>query len=168
MKMDDEIFRENINFGYKISQDYKNYRRIYLELNIAFVSFFSLAINFYIAFFVGTTWAYGLIMFGFIVLLLSTSIDIVYNLLEHKTSPTEPTWIHYRGHKQNLGDYNTFKRYFHGKSIDDINLKQLYNTFKYQENYDRLLRWTRRLTLFSILSFLLCNFIGIILLLFKL
>lgn len=31
---------------YDISQDYKNYRRIYLELNIGFMSFFSLAIKF--------------------------------------------------------------------------------------------------------------------------
>ena len=63
---------EFINFGYKISQDYKNQRRIYLELNIAFMSFFSLAIKFFTDFFVGVPCAYNLIIIGFILLLIST------------------------------------------------------------------------------------------------
>ena len=35
-----------LDHAYEISQDYKNWRRIYLEINIGFTSFFSLALNF--------------------------------------------------------------------------------------------------------------------------
>ncbi|MFW9875925.1 MAG: hypothetical protein ACFFG0_22720 [Candidatus Thorarchaeota archaeon] len=161
-------FTDFINFGYKISQDYKNYRRIYLELNIAFMSFFSLAIKFFTDFFVRVPCAYNLIVIGFILLLISTSINIFYNLLKHETKSIQPTWVHYRAHKDKIKTYELFKKYNQETTIDDVDLKQLYNTFKYQRNYFNLLKWTRRITLASILSFLICSLAGTLILLFNL
>lgn len=157
-------FIRAIDFGYKISQDYKNYRRIYLELNIAFMSFFSLAIKFFTDFFVGVQCAYNLIIIGFILLLISTSVNIFYNLRKHETKSIQSTWVHYRVHKDNIKTYDIFKNYKQKTTINDIDLKQLYNTFRYQKNYFNLLNWTRRITLFSILSFLICSLAGTILL----
>ena len=42
--------RKYSDYCYKTVLDYKNWRRIYLELNIGFTSFFSLAINFLLEF----------------------------------------------------------------------------------------------------------------------
>ena len=156
--------KDYINFGYKISQDYKNYRRIYLELNIAFMSFFSLAIKFFTDFFVGEPCAYNLIIFGFILLLFFTSVNIFYNLLKHETKSTQPTWVHYRAHEDNIQTYEIFKKYQKETTIDNINLKQLYNIYKYQSYYYKLLKRTRIITLFSILSFLICSLVGTIVL----
>jgi hypothetical protein len=161
-------FKESIDFGYKISQDYKNYRRIYLELNIAFMSFFSLAIKFFTDFFVGVPCAYNLIIVGFILLLISTSVNIFYNLLKHETKSTQPTWVHYRAHEENIKTYEMFKKYQQKTNIKEIDLKQLYNTFKYQSNYYNLLKCTRIITLISILSFLICSLAGTIILLLNL
>ncbi len=151
---EDDIEIEYLRQGYKISQDYKNYRRIYLELNIGFMSFFSLAIKFILEIFEYNLCAFNILIFGFILLLISTSGNIFYNLLKHETKPRTKTWVHYREHS--IKSFTEFKKYHKTNPIENHNLNQLFSMFKFQENYYKLLKWTRRITLTSILSFMIC------------
>jgi len=159
---EDKIDIEYLRQGYSISQDYKNYRKIYLELNIGFMSFFSLAIKFLLDIFEYNTYAFNILILGFIFLLISTSVNIFYNLLKHETKPRAKTWVHYREHS--IKSFEEFKEYHKTNQIENQDLNQLFNMFKFQENYYKLLKWTRRITLTSILSFMICLLISSILL----
>jgi len=159
---EDDIKIEYLRQGYGISQDYKNYRRIYLELNIGFMSFFSLAIKFLLDIFEYNPSAFNILILGFILLLISTSGNILYNLLKHETKLRNKTWVHYRDHS--IKTFKEFEEYHKNNSIKNHDLNQLFNMFKFQENYYKLLKWTRRITLTSILSFMVCFIISSILL----
>ncbi len=149
----DSIEIEYLRQGYKISQDYKNYRRIYLGLNIGFMSFFSLAIKFVLEIFEYNVYAFNILIFGFILLLISTSGNIFYNLLKHETKPRAKTWVHYRDHS--IKTFEEFEEYHKITHIENHDLNQLFNMFKFQEKYYKLLKRTRIITLASIFSFMI-------------
>ncbi len=100
--IDQKKLRHFLDHSYKISQDYKDWRRIYLEINIGFTSFFSLALNFIIEAFVLNEIAKNVLYGGFIILLALTSVNIGYNLTEHATKNTVKSWYHYRKHFEKI------------------------------------------------------------------
>ena len=158
-----EDFRDYLKYGYDIIQDYKNWRRNYLLLNISFMTFFSLAINILIDWFSLNTISYLIFLIGFIYLLGSTSYNISYNLRKHKTEPREDTLLYYREHE--IETFEKFKSYFDEKKeelLTNSNLKQLFNTFQFQSNYYNLLDKTRKISLFSILGFVISLLIAVL------
>ncbi len=91
-------FKKYLDYCYKNVLEYKNWRRIYLELNIGFTSFFSFAIYFVLEFLIVGESAKLILKLGFLGLLVSTLVNIWYNLKKHSTKETKLTWYHYRHH----------------------------------------------------------------------
>jgi len=153
-----EINKKHLEYCYKTILDYKNWRRIYLELNIGFTSFFSLAINFLLEFLITGECAKIILIYGFLGLLVSTLVNIWYNLMKHSTNNTKITWYHYRHHfkkikqEKNIKEknikYEHFTDYYNNKKNSDKDpvkedLIHLYNLYKFQSNYFNLLVCTR-------------------------
>ena len=169
--IDSKKFRHYLDHAYDISQDYKDWRRIYLEINIGFTSFFSLALNFIINAFGLNTFAKNVLYFGFIILLILTSYNIYFNLREHGTKNTFNTWNHYRHHFKDIKkkgkditylDFTNYREKLEtDKKLKEINddWRSLFNLFKTQDNYFKLLKRTRRHTLVSLIEFLV--FLGL-------
>lgn len=155
-----------LDHAYEISQDYKDWRRIYLEINIGFTSFFSLALTFIINTLVLNEIAKSVLYIGFILLLLLTSYNILFNLKEHATKGTVKTWYHYRHHFNDIKEkgkditYQNFTDYCkalesNSKAQLEDDWRSLFNLFKTQDNYFKLLKKTRKYTLYSLIEFLI-------------
>lgn len=170
-------FNKYLDYCYKTVLDYKNWRRIYLELNIGFTSFFSLAINFLLEFLIAGECAKKILICGFLGLLGSTLINIWYNLMKHSTKNTKLTWYHYRDHfnkikkdmniKKEKINYDIFRDYYNNikdpnKLKNEEDFIHLYNLFKFQSNYYNLLAHTRRFTLISLSIFIISFCISLI------
>jgi len=167
IKMNGKVEKKHLDYCYRTILDYKNWRRIYLELNIGFTSFFSLAINFLLEFLITGDLAKKILIFGFLGLLGSTLVNICYNLWAHSTKNTKLTWYHYRLHfnkikqEKNIKEkdikYECFSKYYNNNKNQPENedLIHLYNLYKFQSNYFNLLVHTRWITLISLSVFII-------------
>lgn len=169
-----KTLRHYLDHAYDISQDYKDWRRIYLEINIGFTSFFSLALNFIIDAFAFNELAKNVLYVGFILLLILTSYNIFFNLREHATKHTVKTWYHYRHHFNDIDEkgegisYKNFTDYckkLTTEQKDQIkdDWRSLFNLYKTQDNYFKLLKKTRKYTLWSLIEFLIFFILSFIL-----
>lgn len=129
----------NIERANEIVRLYENRRRIFLEINLALVTAFSLVVGFLYNEF--NILGKSSLTISIVVYFVITLENIHYNLKRNQTNNIEPTICSYsRGF--NIEIYSNFKKFDFKEDYE----KQLKNLHKFQENYDKVATKTRSYT----------------------
>ena len=141
-----EDLRFNIDRANEIIRLYEKRRRVFLEMNLILVTVFSVTFGLWLDLeFLKIASNYWLLT-CFIIHLLITFSNIIWNLVPNKTREIKDTIC------KGYSDYQIDQ--LNGNSFENDYKQQLKNTQRFQDNYSNIASITRWITLFALMSFI--------------
>ena len=150
-----EDLKFNIERANEIVRLYENRRRVFLEINLALITAFSIIFGF--LFNVFNILGKIFISISICIYFIITLRNISYNLKENITKGINPAICSYT-RNFNITKIENFKEFPFEKDYET----QLKNLHKYQENYDRIAKKTRDITFKGLKILLILLIISII------